>query len=175
LRATLAGLTAESGEVSVPAASVDSRSAIVLSLLGTYVLIQLLVPLRHLLYPGPVSWTEEGHRFAWHMKLRMKHSSLAIRIVDPVNGRWWIADPRADLSLRQLRKLQTFPDIVLQYVHILRDRLRRDGIDPIINVDWDCSLNGRPSQKLVDPAANLAAMERTWRPATWIMPLQDPS
>jgi len=31
-----------------------------------------LVPLRHLLYPGYVSWNEQGHRFAWQMKLRDK-------------------------------------------------------------------------------------------------------
>ena len=64
---------------------------------------------------------------------------------------------------------------MLQYVHILRDRLRQEGIDPIINVDWRCSLNGRPYQQLVSPDVNLAAVERTWRPATWILPLQDPS
>ena len=37
-----------------------------------YIFIQFLFPLRHFLYPGNVSWTEEGHKFAWQMKLRDK-------------------------------------------------------------------------------------------------------
>jgi hypothetical protein len=121
-----------------------------------------------------VSWTEEGHRFAWHMKLRKKHSMLAIHVTDPVTGRRWSIDPRTDLSPRQLRKLGTFPDVMLQYVHHHRDRLRAEGIaNPIITVDWRCSLNGRPYQQLVDPTVNLAAIERSLRHATWIVPLNE--
>ena len=173
LRLILAGLTEPDAPNAALPASPASR--LVVPLLTAYVLFQLLMPLRHLLYPGPVSWTEEGHRFAWHMKLRTKYSSMTIRITDPASGRSGVVDPRADLNRRQMRKLETFPDILLQYVHILRDRLRREGIDPIINVDWRCSLNGRPYQQLVAPDVNLAAVERTWRPATWILPLRDPS
>ena len=56
------------------------------------------------------------------------------------------------------RKLHTFPDIVLQYVHYKRDELRAQGVrDPIITVDWRCSLNGAPPQPLIDPTVNLAA------------------
>jgi hypothetical protein len=139
--------------------------------LHLWVLAQLLIPLRHYVYPGPVSWTEEGHRFAWHMKLRQKRSEIAITATDPATGRTWTIDPAADLRPRQLRKLHTFPDILLQYVHFKRDELRAQGIDPVITVDWRCSLNYRPYQRLVDPTANLAAVERSLRPARWILPL----
>ncbi len=152
----------------------DRRQRVVVaSLLALYAVVQLLVPLRHLLYPGPVSWTEEGHRFAWHMKLRMKHSVIKITATDKSDGRSWEIDPRDDLTVRQRRKLETFPDILLQYVHVVRDRLRSQGIDARITVDWRCSLNGRPQQMLVDPAADLAAEERSLWPAKWILPLQD--
>ncbi|MBT4865483.1 MAG: HTTM domain-containing protein, partial [Planctomycetaceae bacterium] len=40
---------------------------------------QCLVPFRHWLYPGTVHWTEEGHLFAWHMKLRYKSGHAAFR------------------------------------------------------------------------------------------------
>src|SRR6185436_43885 len=36
-------------------------------LLAAYLAVQILFPLRHYLYPGNVSWTEEGHNFSWHM------------------------------------------------------------------------------------------------------------
>ena len=56
------------------AAPVDTArcSWVVLAFLVVYVSWQLFLPLRHRLYPGNVSWTEEGHLYAWHMKLRGK-------------------------------------------------------------------------------------------------------
>jgi hypothetical protein len=175
IRTVLAGLTSEKIAPLPPSAAEEPHErrqrVVVVALLASYALIQLLVPLRHLLYPGAVSWTEEGHRFAWHMKLRMKYSAITITATDKASGRSWTIDPREDLTARQRRKLGTFPDILLQYVHAVRDRLRREGIDARITVDWRCSLNGRPPQPLVDPAVDLAAVEPSLWPAKWILPL----
>jgi hypothetical protein len=55
-----------------PTTPLSLHQKIVTVLLAVWVAFQTLVPFRHLLYPGNVSWTEEGHRFAWHMKLRSK-------------------------------------------------------------------------------------------------------
>ncbi len=174
LRAWLTATPAPHPAPSTPAAPTRG-TRLLLAALHVYVVLQLIVPLRHLLYPGPVSWTEEGHRFAWHMKLRSKRSTLTITATDPATGRRWQLDPATDLSDRQMVKLRTAPDLLLQYVHAQRDRLRAAGVaDPVITVDWWCSLNGRPPQRLVDPAVNLAAVERSWRPAPWILPLADP-
>ena len=141
-----------------------------LALLHLYVLAQLLIPLRHWLYPGAVSWTEEGHRFSWQMKLRRKAGVMTITVTDPASGRRWQIDPADDLRDRQLQKLHTFPDIVLEYAHYKRDELRAQGIrDPVITVDWRCSLNGAPPQPLIDPTVNLAAQERSIWPARWIV------
>ena len=141
-----------------------------LAVLHLYVLAQLLIPLRHWLYPGQVSWTEEGHRFSWHMKLRKKDGEMAITVTDPTSGRSWQIDPAQDLRDRQVKKLYTFPDILLQYVHYKRDELRAQGIgDPIITVDWRCSLNGAPPQPLTDPTVNLANEPESIWPARWIV------
>lgn len=153
-------------------AAAPQRRPLVLAVVGVYALVQLLLPLRHWLYPGDVNWTEEGHRFAWRMKLRAKQSAMTIRATDPATGRSWIIDPADDLVPRQYAKLMTFPDMLLQYVHWHRDRLRAGGVDPVIHVDWLCSLNGAPPQRLVDPAVDLAATPRSLRPAAWILPYE---
>ena len=141
-----------------------------LALLHLYVLAQLLIPLRHWLYPGQVGWTEDGHRFSWHMKLRRKVGTMTITVTDPATGRRWTINPADDLRERQLQKLETFPDMVLQYAHYKRDELRAHGIgDPIITVDWQCSLNGAPEQPLIDPTINLARQEESIWPAPWIV------
>ena len=141
-----------------------------LAALHLYVLAQLLIPLRHWLYPGQVSWTEEGHRFSWQMKLRAKTGEMTVTVTDPATGRQWRIDPADDLGDRQLRKLYTFPDMVLQYAHFKRDELRAQGIrDPIINVDWRCSLNGAEPRPLIDPTVNLATEQESVWPARWIL------
>ena len=53
------------------------RQRLTVGLLGLYEVFQLLFPLRHYLYPGPVSWTEEVHYLAWQMKLRAKEGLAA--------------------------------------------------------------------------------------------------
>jgi hypothetical protein len=156
--------------IAAPRVSLPPRRVVGLALIHLYVLAQLLVPLRHWLYPGSVSWTEEGHRFSWHMKLRKKAGTMVITATDPATGRQWTIDPADDLRDRQLRKLYTFPDMLLQYVHYKRDELQAQGVrDPIITVDWRCELNGAPPSPLVDPTVNLAAVESSIWPATWLI------
>ena len=58
-----------------------------LAALATYLALQTLLPLRHWLYLGNVSWTEEGHRYAWHMKLRDKDCTATFELVTP-NESW---------------------------------------------------------------------------------------
>lgn len=153
-----------------PAVAAGLPRSLVLAGLGLYVIVQLLVPLRHWLYPGEVSWTEEGHRFSWHMKLRRKVGTMTITVVDPDSGRRWQIDPADDLTDRQLRKLYTFPDILLQYVHYKHDELQAQGVrDPVITVDWRCSLNGAAPQPLVDPSVDLSKEVPSIWPARWLL------
>jgi hypothetical protein len=73
---------------------ISSRQKLIASLLAVWVAFQTLVPFRHLLYPGNVSWTEEGHRFAWHMKLRSKVASefaLTATDADGTRFHWYLA------------------------------------------------------------------------------------
>ncbi|MDX1547324.1 MAG: HTTM domain-containing protein, partial [Rhodothermales bacterium] len=70
-------------------------------LLAAWMAVQILVPLRHWLYPGNVSWTEEGHNFSWHMKLRDKEGDVEVIATDPTTGRMLLIDPRDFLTARQ--------------------------------------------------------------------------
>lgn len=143
------------------------------SFIGLYLALQLLVPLRHWLYPGEVSWTEEGHRFAWHMKLRDKEARLEIKVIDPRTGEVWKANLAEDLTADQIEKMGIRPDMILQYTHHLRDKLIQSGLDnPIIIANAWASLNGRPFQQLIDPRDNLAQIEaHPLAPSPWILPL----
>ena len=136
--------------------------------------LQVLVPLRHLLYPGDVSWTEEGHHFSWHMKLRDKEAAALFTLRDPSSGRTWTVDLR-ECKSRQCEKMAGHPDMVLQFSHFLAGEKRREGYGDVeVRAHVLASLNGRRPQLLVDPTVDLAKERRSMRPARWIMPLTEP-
>ena len=165
-----------SGSLAPPAPGNQLSRMATLVLLHAYLLTQLLIPLRHWLYPGNVSWTEEGHRFSWRMKLRDKAAVLHLFVTDPRTGENWEVSPALDLSARQLDEMSSRPDMVVQYAHYLAEQFSRPGQPrPIIQVDLQISLNGRPYQSLIDPNVNLADVPLvSWKPAYWILPLTIP-
>jgi vitamin K-dependent gamma-carboxylase len=148
------------------------RKKLTVTLLGCFLAFQLLFPLRHFLYPGVVHWTEEGHRFSWHMKLRDKFAESRFFGHNPTTGKVWEYDTSRYLTLRQYEKMSARPDMLLQFAHILSDEYReRHGVPIEVRAEVWASLNGRIPQLLIDPEVNLACVERTLRPASWIMPL----
>ena len=147
---------------------------IIVACLGVYFGIQLFMPLRHWLYPGTVHWTEEGHNFSWHMKLRTKLATIRFDVTDPETNRTWRAR-RKYLTRRQIRKMSTRPDMILQFAHFLADEARKSGVkQPEVRVRCRARLNGRKAQDLIDPNVNLAAETSSLWPAPWIVPLTEP-
>ena len=149
-------------------------SGMVLAFLVLYVSWQLFLPLRHWLYPGKVSWTEEGHLYAWHMKLRSKSGRARFYVMDDT-GEEFRASPKDYLKKWQRRKMAVRPDMIHQFVFHLADRLRAEGRQVVsIRVDARVSLNGRRRQRMLDPHVNLLEEPRTIWPAHWIKPLKVP-
>ncbi len=138
--------------------------------------VQILLPLRHVLYPGNVSWTEEGHKYAWQMKLRDKKGETRFFVTDPATGRQWEADPLDYLSPRQARKMQVRPDMILQFAHLLAQRWEQRWKIPGVEVRVDSwvSLNGRERAQMIDPNVDLAKRQMSLLPADWILPLRIP-
>ena len=151
-----------SGRTSGMASSAWLAPALVL-----YAAAQLLIPFRHFLYPGSVHWTEEGHRFSWHMMLRSKNGETWFVVRDGAN--LWKVDPRAFVTERQYRKMAAHPAMILQFAHYLREKWKPREVQ--IHAVARVTLNHRPPALLVDPAVDLAKVEKSWRPASWILPL----
>ncbi len=146
--------------------SLTKNQKIILSLFFIFIIFQIAMPLRHYAYPGNVSWTEEGHNFSWHMKLRDKDTEhIQFYATDPKTGDLWLIDHYDDLTDRQVSKMANRPDMILQYAHFLAEKFRENGYDDIeITVDVVSSLNGREPQSLIDPAVNLAEQPITILP-----------
>lgn len=161
-------------EAADPLALDAKRERLIIGLVSAFGVVMVLVPLRHHLYPGNVAWTEEGHMFSWRMKLRDKRGRVSFRLTDPASGQAWTVDPNSELHDRQVRKLMGRPDMLLQYVHKLRDRYKRDmNMDVEIRADILLSLNYRQEQRFVDPDRDLAKVEHSLGSYDWILPFED--
>ena len=136
-----------------------------------YLAFQLLFPFRHWLYPGEVHWTEEGHRFSWHMMLRSKTGWSYFIVHDRASGQLWRIDPPEILTSRQHRKMLGRPDMILQFAHYLRDQFAPRPVS--VHAVASVQLNGRPQALLVDPEADLAQTPRNLHHATWILPMEN--
>ena len=146
-----------------------------MAVLAVYMSFQLVFPLRHHLYPGDVNWTEEGHRFSWHMILRRKRATAVFEVTNPDTGETWMVDPDDRLQEWHWRKMSTTPDMALQFARFLAEEKRNEGHARIeVRAHINASLNGRPMQPLIDPTVDLAAQPRNLMPAPWILPLTEP-
>lgn len=162
-----------------PAAPVSFAQRPALQRLGivciaAYIAIQLLLPLRHFLYPGNPAWTDQGDRFAWRMMLHSKVGDISYEVTDPQTGRTWDVDPATYLTSFQRGQLRSQPDMILQFSHFLAQEWREDGYDNVeVRAQTMISLNGRDPYPIVDPTVNLAAEELTVTNASWITSLDE--
>lgn len=137
--------------------------------------IQVLFPLRHLLYPGSPSWTEEGHRFAWQMKLRDKKAKTVFLVRDPGSGQQWLVEPRDFLMRHQASKASKRPDMILQSAYFLETLWAERGYpDVAVYANACVSLNGRPAAPLIDTTRDLTEIRRDLGHADWVLPLTVP-
>ncbi len=151
------------------------KSNFVIYGISIYLIIQLLLPLRHFLFKGNVNWTEEGHRFAWHMKLRDKEANARFFIIDKTTTTKVEIKPEEHLTKRQVRKMSGRPDMILQFAHYLRDKARKNGVENFaISAEVNCILNSRNPQLLIDKERDLSVVNYPfYATADWIVPLKE--
>lgn len=124
---------------------------------------------------GGINWTEEGHNFSWHMKLRTKGGAAVFTVTHPGSGQSWTIKPEAYLETHQLTKVITKPDLLVLFARHLAEEKRREGYDQVeVRAHVMVSLNGRQKQLLIDPRVDLAKEEVSLLPARWIVPLTTP-
>jgi vitamin K-dependent gamma-carboxylase len=154
--------SAGSGEITL-------RQLAILSALAIFALYNIALPLRHFFIPGDVNWTEEGHQFSWHMKLRDKRAEAQFTVLDPATAETWSVDPHDYLTWDQVDEMLTRPEMIRRFCQHVASVFRvEQGIEVEVRAWVMVSLNGRPSQLMLDPDANLAAHEY---PPDWIMTL----
>lgn len=165
------------GDAPPPLTSSSSNAArrpsrLVVAVLALYIAIQILVPLRHLAYPGELLWNEDGMRFAWHVMIREKHGSVTF-VAAFTNGKQLEIPASNYLTPRQEREMGGQPDLILQLAHAIgRDLHARGYREFALRVRTAVSLNGRAPAPMIDPSIDLLRVDDRGA-RTWVLPQPD--
>ncbi|MEP5253463.1 MAG: HTTM domain-containing protein [Winogradskyella arenosi] len=147
---------------------------IILPILGLFFAIQLLLPFRYLLYPNELFWTEEGYRFSWRVMLMEKAGYTEFKVVDAVSGHSFSVNNSDFLTPFQEKQMSTQPDFILEYAKYLEQHFAAQGHKNIeIYVDSFVALNGRSSERYIDPKVDLLKQTESFKPKNWILPFKD--
>jgi len=139
-----------------------------------YLVLQLLLPLRFLLFPGNLFWTEQGYRFSWRVMLMEKAGYVNYIIKDPQTGKQGEIDPAEYLTDNQVKMMSTQPDMILQFAHFLKQEYQQKGISqPAIYAQSYVSLNGRGSRPFVNPDIDLGSIRQRSNNLHWVLPFKD--
>ncbi len=139
-----------------------------------YISLQILIPLRHLLYKRDLQWTHEGIDFSWRMMADHHETDGSITIEDPQTGDVYLHSPETLLNHKQLVMVNN-PYMLVQYVQFLKQYLKQHTSikNPIIRADIHVSVNGKPFQLMYDPTCNLSEVSYSrFKDVEWVIPLK---
>ncbi|MEJ6776714.1 MAG: HTTM domain-containing protein [Crocinitomicaceae bacterium] len=161
--------------------SIDKRK-LTLYFVSLYVVIQLLVPFRYVLYSGDLFWNEEGYRFSWRVMLMHKEGYATFYLVDSKTGRESEINNAKFLTRTQEDQMATQPDMILQYAQILKNHYDGKTLhygnshfkinNPEIHARIYVSLNGRRSQLFVDKKHDLTTLKYDLKHRNWVEPFK---
>ena len=134
-----------------------------------YMLAQIALPLRpYLLNHSHPAWTYRGFNFAWQIMVAEKTGYVEFFVTDQSHSHCARIDTRKYITARQETLMSQDPYLIRSLAnHIASDLRSREGKNHRIEVEAFASLNGRPSQRIIDPNIDLA----TASGHQWILPL----
>jgi hypothetical protein len=150
-----------------------SNSRLTFILLSAFFIFQLLFPWRYIFYPNNHYWSEEGYRFGWRVMLMEKAGTATFYVKDSRTGHEGLVDNSEFLCAHQEKQMAMQPDMILQFAHFLKKHYEKQGVaDPSVRAEVFVTLNGRPSQLLIDSTLDLTQIKDSWLPKTWILPYE---
>ncbi|WP_340155241.1 HTTM domain-containing protein [uncultured Winogradskyella sp.] len=151
-----------------------SNEKIILPILGLFFTIQLLLPFRYVLYPNELFWTEEGYRFSWRVMLMEKAGYAEFKIVNAETGHSFSVNNSDFLTPFQEKQMSSQPDFILEYAKYLEQHFLAQGHKNIeIYVDSYVALNGRSSERFINPKVDLLKQTESLKTKNWILPFKD--
>lgn len=138
-----------------------------------YLFLQLILPIRYLLYEGKLFWHEQGYRFSWRVMLMEKNGYTTFILRDPETGQQSEVEVDHYLTAFQQQQMKSQPDMIYQFAHYLGDEFKaKQHHKAEIFVESHMSLNGRRSQPFLKKHINVIELESPYAEG-WIMDFED--
>lgn len=163
------------GKQPIKIISFDKNKNLTLALLGLYVCLQLLLPLRHLLYAQQTGWTGKANKFSWRMKVNTKSAHISYYIkLNPADSLREL-DNGAFINSQQELAMADDPVMIWQFAQFMGNEMKKKGLDQgEVYVSAKISLNGRPYYPIIDSTLNLLkAKHDTWKLDSWLLPFPE--
>ena len=149
----------------------------VVPVLVTFILIQLILPLRHHLIPGQTDWTGEGQRFAWRMKIFHKEIEVCKFTLYNLDKReFYPITIERYLNSDQLQQMAFDPEMLHRFAQHIGDEamtvLKYKNV--MVKADVKVALNGRPSEFIFSNDLDLYHEE--WKKSghnEWLNPIPE--
>lgn len=149
---------------------------------AVFLVLQLLIPWRYLLYPGNLFWTEEGFRFSWRVMLVEKEGEAFFYMKLPNKPGYKPIDQKKYLIPQQIKQMAYQPDMLVQFAHFLKSELEGKTIDDFgekvtlenvqICADVYVAMNGRKSKKLIDKKTVLSDQPYNLYHRNFVLPFE---
>ncbi|AEA44753.1 HTTM domain-containing protein [Fluviicola taffensis] len=148
-----------------------------------FLIIQIILPFRYLLYPNGLFWHEEGFRFSWRVMLVEKKGYATFYVEDPKTRNSIEISNEDYLSPQQIDQMSRQPDMILQFAHFLGNKYADTTFHfgsksvhlsrPRVTADVYVTLNGRPNQHFVGRETDLMKEHYNLKHRKWIIPLKN--
>lgn len=147
-----------------------SNRNLIIGFFGLYVLIQVLLPLRHWAIKDDVLWTEEGHRLSWRMMLRAKHGYQTFTVVDKKTNEKEVINLNDYVTSKQKHPLGSKPDFIWQFAQRLKKEYAKQGKDIAVYASGRMSVNGKEYKPLVNDTIDIASVKwHHFKHNNWIL------
>jgi hypothetical protein len=125
--------------------------------LGLYAAIQLVLPLRPYFSSQPAAWTCSGFNCAWQVMIVEKTGCAEFFAHNPTTGEDWRISLKNYISPRQEIMMAQDPYLIRALArHLAADLAHQFGTPIQVTANAFATLNGRPSQQLINPNSDLA-------------------
>ncbi len=135
-----------------------------------FCILQILLPFRHIFFPGNLLWSEEGFRFSWHIMAAHKSGLVTFFIKEEGKEKKQVSY-NSILTQRQLGQMTTDPAMIWQFANFIYKEEEKKGKKNFgIYAEAYVSLNGKPAVLMMDPEVDLHSVSYEYFSSTdWIL------
>ena len=103
-----------------------------------------------------------------------KRGDTRFKVKDSISGKFFYVRNENFLTPFQIKQMSFQPDFILEYAHYLGEHFKKKGMENVqIFTDSFVALNGRSSQRFINPNVDLLTKKESFLNKDWVLPLND--